>query len=268
MSKVKQKIKRILSRRPVIANISISQTEGRLSGKTAFVTGATSGIGLEIAKRYKSEGAVVHVAGRNALKLKELEKEGYIAHQLDVREIESIVSVMNEVFSVQPPSVLVNSAGIYRYPSFLECTEEVWDEVLDSNLKGTFFVTQQFCKHLLPSGREGSIINIASNTGVLGAWSCYGASKHGVCGLTEGLGKELLSKGVTVNTIAPGPVATPINGRTSEDDIEYSFSSNGRMAVVEEVAELAVWLASPSLRHMTGQTIAYDGGESCSLIHC
>ncbi|WP_165051603.1 MULTISPECIES: SDR family NAD(P)-dependent oxidoreductase [unclassified Adlercreutzia] len=268
MIEILKKVKDVLAKQPVYANVNVLSADARLQGRSALVTGATSGIGLAIVERFSDEGAVVHVTGRNASKLAELGERGFVAHQLDVRDRAAIARVMEDAFSLDPPSILVNSAGVYRYASFLDCSEEKWDEVLDSNLKGTFFVTQEFCRRAIERKIEASVINIASNTGLMGAWSCYAASKHGICGLTEGLGKELLGKGVTVNAIAPGPVATPINGRSSESELGYPPASDERMAVVEEIADLSVWLVSSAARHMTGQVIALDGGESCSLMRC
>ncbi|WP_165249036.1 SDR family NAD(P)-dependent oxidoreductase [Adlercreutzia sp. ZJ141] len=268
MIEILKKVKDVLARQPVYANVNVLSADARLQGRSALVTGATSGIGLAIAERLSDEGAVVHVTGRNASKLAELGERGFVAHQLDVRDRAAIARVMEDVFSQDTPDILVNNAGVYRCPSFLDCSEAVWDEVVDSNLKGTFFVAQEFCRRVMKRGCEGTVINIASNTGLMGAWSCYAVSKHGICGLTQGLGKELLKEGITVNAIAPGPVATPLNGRSSESELGYPPASDGRMAVAEEIADLSVWLVSPAARHMTGQVIALDGGESCSLMRC
>lgn len=268
MTGLLKKMEAILTKRPVYANVNVLSADARLQGRSALVTGATSGIGLAIAERLSDEGAIVHVTGRNASKLAELDALGFVAHQLDVRDCGAITQVMQDVFLRDAPDILVNNAGVYRYSSFLDCSEETWDEVVDSNLKGAFFVAQEFCRRAIERGRGGAVINIASNTGLMGAWSCYAASKHGICGLTQGLGKELLKEGITVNAIAPGPVATPINGRSSESELGYRSASDGRMAVVEEIADLVVWLVSPAACHVTGQVIALDGGESCSLIRC
>ena len=256
---------------PVYAKVELAVPSARMEGKTAFVTGATSGIGLAIAKRFIDEGAIVHAAGRDISKIKNyasLDSSRLVLHTLDVRDCQNIEVVMSKAFTPGPIDVLVNSAGVYRSTSFFSCSKEDWDEMLSTNLGGLFLCSKSFCQHLIDLNRGGSVINMASNTGVIGAWAGYGACKQAVCGLTEGLGKELLRYGITVNAIAPGPVATPINGRTSDSELGYPPASDGRMALPEEVAELALYLASPAARHITGQVVALDGGESCTCIRC
>lgn len=256
---------------PVYAKVEITAPSTRMKGRTAFVTGATSGIGLAIAKRFIEEGATVHVAGRDLSKINEsisAPSSRLIPHVLDVCDWQDIETEIHNAFALGPIDILVNSAGIFRSTSFFNCSKNEWDEMLNTNLSGLFQCSKNFSEHVVSLKRQGTIINIASNTGLIGAWAGYGACKQAVCGLTEGLGKELPRYGITMNAIAPGPVATPINGRTSNSELGYPPASDGRMALAEEVAELALYLASPAARHITGQVIAFDGGESCTCVRC
>ncbi|WP_304425673.1 SDR family NAD(P)-dependent oxidoreductase [uncultured Adlercreutzia sp.] len=250
--------------------IQVAEPSGRLEGRTALVTGGTSGIGLAIALRFYEEGATVIVVGRNTAKIDEvvegLDAERFARVQCDLSDMACIESVVFPIMESEKLDILVNSAGIYRFTSFLECTVENWDDVHATNLRSAFFVMQAFCRSCLARESEGRIVNICSNTGILGAVSSYGSSKWGLIGLTKGLAKEMAPRGVMINGIAPGPVATPLNGKTEDDDLYYRRADDKRMAVPAEVASIALFLAADCSSHVTGQIIACDGGESLTCL--
>jgi NAD(P)-dependent dehydrogenase (short-subunit alcohol dehydrogenase family) len=144
----------------------------------------------------------------------------------------------------------------------LDVTESIWDNIHDINSKGLFFICQAIAQHWIRDNKKGKIINIASNRGILGDKAPYGMSKWEVICLTRGLGKELFPKGIIVNGIAPGIVSSGIN---DIDPTENAFINNppsDRVGLPEEIAELAVFLASEAANHIVGQTIVCDGGSS------
>lgn len=250
--------------------IQISQLDrGQfLKDKVVLVTGGSSGIGLSIAKKCLQEGAQVVITGRNREKLlrvqREIDDPRLVPLVWDVSNVEETEKKIAEVHHIFPKevSIVFNNAGIYRHNSFLKISEQEYDEVQDTNAKGLFFVCQKAASYWIEKGQPGKIINIASNRGVLGTQLPYGMSKWGVVGLTRGLGLSLLKHGIIVNAIAPGMVATDINGIHADENAFIQYPPSNRIAVPEEVAELAVFLASDAANNIVGQTIVCDGGNS------
>src|SRR5215475_536169 len=161
--------------------------------------------------------------------------------------------------------ILVNNAGVYPRVAFLEMRESDWDLVLDVNLKGTFFCAQAAARAMIAGSRRGSIINLASQA-IRGAvrGTHYTASKGGVVALTRAMALELAPHGIRVNAIAPGltDTAQPRYGNSEEEIAAMSATVPlGRMAVPEDIADVAVFLASDAARHITGQTIHVNGGQ-------
>lgn len=251
----------------VYVNISQINYNGILEGKRVLVTGGSSGIGYAIAKKCLEEGARVVITGRDIHKLNAVsEKIGsnnLLALEWDVsdsnlarekiKEIELVLGGLDIVF---------NNAGVYTSKSFLEIEEEDWDTVMDINAKGLFFVCQAASDYFLKKSKSGKIINIASNRGILGDYGPYGMSKWGVIGLTKGLGRDLISKGIIVNGIAPGITATNINGVKVEENAFSDEPRNKRIGLPEEIAELALFLASDAANNIVGEVIVCDGGTS------
>ena len=243
---------------------------GRLEGKAALITGSSSGIGYETAKLFAAEGALVMVMGRNAERceavVKEIREKGgkaeYTLCDLYAEDApEVLLKRMKEVFG--GIDILVNNAGITKDGLIMKMKEEDFDSVLNVNLKGTFNTIRHSARQMLKQ-RSGKIINISSVSGILGnvGQANYAASKAGVIGLTKTMARELGSRGITVNAIAPGFVDTEMTEVLSEEIRENACKQIilGRFGKPEDIANTAVFLASDKAAYITGQVISVDGG--------
>jgi NAD(P)-dependent dehydrogenase (short-subunit alcohol dehydrogenase family) len=238
----------------------------RLSGKKALVTGASRGIGKAIALGYAREGADIAITGRFLESLKpvlaEIRSTGRKAEgvEWDVSSVNEADSRIAEIADrLGGLDIVVNNAGVISREPFLEVSQEKWDMVMDINLKGLFFVTQAAAKFMVETG-SGKIINIASDAGLRPEWAPYGISKWGVVALTKGFAKMLTSKGILVNAVAPGPVATQMMGWNPGDPIDRKGLPLGRLARPEEIADAAIFLASDEASHITGEILVVNGG--------
>ncbi|HUK06413.1 MAG TPA: 3-oxoacyl-ACP reductase family protein [Stellaceae bacterium] len=240
----------------------------RLANKIAIVTGALSGIGAGIARRFVAEGATV-IGGDLASKkpsLAETAEARLFEQQLDVAEAPSITRFVDATLArFQRIDVLVNCAGIGRNIPFLETPEEVWDRVLTVNLKGTFLMAQAVARVMVRLGRGGRIINFGSISGERGNFgrAAYGASKGGVDQLSRVIAVELAPHGILVNVIAPGPVETPMVEAMLSPEERRLWTRRvplSRYGSVEEIAAAALFLASDEASYITGHILAADGG--------
>jgi NAD(P)-dependent dehydrogenase (short-subunit alcohol dehydrogenase family) len=245
----------------------------RLAGKVALVTGAQQGIGKAIALAYGREGASVVInyldnqaaAEEIASQIRTLGQRavpiaGDVAQAADVRRMVEAGEGLGGI------DILVNNAGIFPRVEFLDMTEAQWDEVLNVNLKGTFLCTQAVAQKLVERGRAGAVINLASSAAFRSSprGVHYVASKAGIVGVTRATALELAPYRVRVNAIAPGTTDTaqPRYGM-SEEELQAAGRQVplGRMGTPEDVADLAVFLASEEARHITGQTLHVNGGQ-------
>jgi len=247
---------------------------GRLAGKTAIVTGSSQGIGQAIALRFASEGANVVIdfrshpeAGEETRARAEALGVKAILVQADVSKIADTENLVEQAWSqFGGCDVLVNNAGVEKHAEFLDVTEEDYDTVLDTNLKGTFFLTQAFVRRLREAKKPGCVINISSvhEDMVFPNFATYCASKGGVRMLMRDLAVELGPLGIRVNNIAPGAIATPINKSLLEDKPKLNaLLANiplGRLGTSEDVAGVAAFLASDDGAYVTGSTFVVDGG--------
>jgi glucose 1-dehydrogenase len=247
---------------------------GRLAGKVAIVTGSGSGIGQSIAIRYASEGATVvvdyrnHPEQANDTKTKcEAAGGKAITVQADVSILADTQRLINQSYTqLGRADILVNNAGIEIKAPFWEVTEKDYDAVLNVNLKGAFFLTQAFVQRLISAKLSGRVINISSvhEDMVFPHFSTYCASKGAIRMLMRDLAVELGPHNITVNNIAPGAVSTPINTNLMADKPELNaLLANiplGRMATPDEIAGLALFLASDDGAYCTGSTYIIDGG--------
>jgi len=245
----------------------------RLGGKVALVTGAQQGIGRAIALAFAREGADVgvnYLDDRNAAEKVVQEVRGAgrraVLVQADVARASGIDALVSQVVGeLGGLDVLVNNAGVYPRVPFLEMRERDWDLVLDVNLKGGFFCAQAAARAMIAARRRGSVINMASQA-IRGAVRGvhYSASKGGVVAMTRAMALELAPHGIRVNAIAPGltDTAQPRYGNT-EDELAVMASAVplGHMAQPEDIARVAVFLASDDAAHMTGQTVHVNGGS-------
>ncbi|MDR0839636.1 MAG: SDR family oxidoreductase [Oscillospiraceae bacterium] len=249
----------------------------KLENKTAFVTGASSGMGHAIALKFAGEGATVIAVARRKEKLDALVTEGaglpgkIIAKSGDVADFTGIVALLDECFKeFGKLDILVNNAGIMdEMMPAAECSDELWDKVIDTNLKGPFVITRKWLNLMLDNG-GGVIVNTASIGGLQGAraGAAYTASKFGIVGLTKNTAFMYAQKGVRCNAIAPGGVATEIAvGLKNPSAFGYERTSAGmganpRYGAAEEIASVALFLASDDSSFVNGTVVAADGGWS------
>jgi glucose 1-dehydrogenase len=246
----------------------------RLAGYTALVTGGDQGIGHGIALRLAQEGADVVIGFRSNQKgadetVAALRAEGVkaAAVQGDLGKTEDTRSVVTKAIEqLGKLDILVNNAGLERRADFWDVTEQDFDLVINVNLKGVFFTTQQFVRHLKEAGRGGKIINISSVHEELPFphFASYCASKGGLKMLTRNLAIELAPFGITINNIAPGAIETPINKALLNDPKKLNELLDNiplrRLGKPEDVAGLAAFLASKDADYVTGTTFFVDGG--------
>ena len=233
--------------------------------KIVLVTGASRGIGLEAAKHFSKEGYKVIGSSRGDFNLGELiGDESAISVQLDLMSKESIKNLFADLKSEDLlPSVLVNNAGITKDQLFLRMKDEDWDDVIETNLNGLFRVTKAFIKPMVKN-KFGRVINISSVAGLMGnsGQVNYSSSKSAMVGFSRSLAKELGSRNITSNVIAPGFIETDMTTFLNDDE-KVEVSKNipmKRFGSVEDVAKCIVFLASDEANYITGQTISVDGG--------
>jgi 3-oxoacyl-[acyl-carrier protein] reductase len=242
----------------------------KIAGKIAVVTGAGRGIGRAIALKFASEGANVACVSRTAENAEsvagEIRAKGQQAwaYAVDVADSAAVAQAGEKIMAdAGRIDILVNNAGVTRDGLIMRMSDEDWDTVLDTNLKGAFSFTKAFSRHLLKQ-RSGRVINVASVIGLIGnAGQCnYAASKAALIGFTKAIAKEFASRGITVNALAPGFIETDMtSGLTDElkgmilKQIPMNCLGN-----VEDIAEGALFLAGPAARYITGQVLTIDGG--------
>lgn len=242
-----------------------------LTDKTALVTGASRGIGRAVAKMLAAQGAYVYVnylGSEQAAQetVSEIVRGGGNAEaiQCNVADFKQcgdmIAAIMKKSGRLD---ILVNNAGITRDGLLMKMSEEDFDQVMDINLKGTFYTIRHASRFMLKQ-RSGKIVNITSVSGVLGnaGQANYSASKAGVIGLTKSAARELASRGICVNAVAPGYVKTDMTSVLSEQVKEQMLAQIplGRAALPEEIAGVVLFLASEQSAYMTGQVLHVDGG--------
>jgi len=237
-----------------------------LAGKRILVTGGSSGIGLAIAKKCISEGAIVLITGRSEEKLKtaklQINSPNCYTYVWDITDIQSILLHVKNVKEALDGEIdcLVNNAGVLLpKQGFLNVNEETWDKTYATNLKGSYFLTQTLCDQWIKAGKAAKVLNISSQGGFCTASYPYRMTKWDMVGLTKGLGKLLAPKGIIVNGIAPGMIATDMIHRSSEN-VYSDLQVNKRLGLPEEISELAFFLLSNASNNIIGQTIICDGG--------
>ena len=238
-----------------------------LTGKGALVTGASGGIGAAVAKALHAQGANVAISGTRKEKLDALAKElGDRVHVLpcDLRDRAAVVKLAEEAEkTVGQVDILVNNAGITHDNLFMRMKDEEWDDVIAVNLTSVFVLTRGVLRGMMRR-RAGRIVNIASISGVLGnpGQGNYAASKAGLVGMTKSLAREVSSRGITANCIAPGFISTPMTDALTPKQSEAIAAAipAAKFGKPEDIAAVVVFLASQEAGYITGETVHVNGG--------
>lgn len=267
---------RIVNPPPVInCDIKLVHSQHLLSGRCALITGGTSGIGYSIAKSFLLAGSTVIITGRNYEKLNlaisqlkmiaddDSKVMGYILDSAAPETFEKAFNQMKEmvegVEGLHNIDILVNNAGV-NAPRMPNATIDDYNMVMDTNLRGAFFLSQLFGKYMVSQNIKGNILNIASASSLRPADSAYTLSKWGLRGLTLGMAKSLGNYGITVNGIAPGPTATPMMKKNGDTNMSHDRIPLGRYVTPEEIAAMAVMLVSDMGRSVMGDLVYMTGG--------
>ena len=235
-----------------------------LTGKVALITGATGGIGAEIAKKMKQAGATVVVSGRNEAKMDAEFGDEYIKIPADLATDGAAVElVMDTIERAGKIDILINNAGITRDTLMMRMTDEQFDEVINTNLRSCFKMCRAAIMPMMKN-RFGRIINMASIIGTIGGpgQANYAASKGGMIAMTKSIAAEVGSRGITANAIAPGFIKTPMTDVLPEE-LKKTYLSQipaGRFGEPEDIANACVFLASDEAAYINGQTLHINGG--------
>ncbi|MFK7997676.1 MAG: SDR family NAD(P)-dependent oxidoreductase [Granulosicoccus sp.] len=249
-----------------------------LTGKTVLVTGASRGIGRAIAEGLASNGADVVVTSRTLESLlsvsesiQALDRQCY-CYQLDVSDSASINKLFASLVVDQlSPDILINNAGIEKVCPSVDVDEALWDRIVDTNLKGAFFVAQHFARTLLPLKRTGSVINLGSLTSAVGVptAAAYTCSKSGILGMTRALSTEWAPLGIRVNAIGPGYFRTELTEEFYQDatwqDAMLAKIPMNRFGNLDDLVGISVFLSSAASSYVTGQIFYVDGGYLASI---
>lgn len=244
----------------------------RFSGKHVVVTGGARGIGFEIARQFLEEGAMVSLLDYNEENLAVAKKtlaagDGRVnTYNVDVSNKQQVTDVIAKADTIKAIDILINNAGIAAETPFLNIEEEEWNNIININLTGMFFVAQSVCRLMATRG-QGVVVNMASKNGLDGefGYAHYNASKGGVIMLTKTMALELAHLGIRVNAVCPGYIQTPMSLAIDPPEFTENFVKQfiplNRPGKVEEVAPLFLFLASEDSSFMTGQIMIADGGQ-------
>ena len=242
-----------------------------LNGKIAIVTGASQGIGETIAVEMAKSGANVFCLARNKNALDSTinkiisNGDKASAYSCDISDNEQFNNIVTDIFKEYGSiDILVNNAGITNDTLLMRMSDDQWDSVLNINLKGSFTCTRSVIKYMMKK-KSGRIINITSIVGLTGnaGQANYAASKAGLIGMTKSIAKEVASRGITANCVAPGWIETARTEQLS-DDVKNKFLSQiptGKIGYPKDIANTVIFLASKEAEYITGQTITVDGGR-------
>ncbi len=233
-----------------------------LEGKHAFITGGTSGIGYAIAAKMVESGANVTIVGRNEARAKEYsDKLGCRYMLIDIADVPSLIKRMEEYLGNNKIDILVNCAGMRDHEEWLKKTPENFDRVMDLNLKSVYFLCQTVASDMIKKGLKGHILNISSSSSMRPGWGPYQLSKVALNALTKGFAHQLACHGITVNGLAPGVTATPMVEDVLEPGNLAYPNTMRRAQTPEEIANLAVFLASDLGNSIIGDTVFMTGGS-------
>lgn len=256
----------------VKANITVLSPNSLLTGRRAIITGGTSGIGFQIAKSFLNAGAKVLITGRSQSRINDsIDKickdqpeyaDRLIGLEMDVTDIPNMENRFQEAVSLLGGvDILVNNAGL-EGGHINWCTENEFDSIINTNMKGVFFLSKIVGRYMVSNKVQGNILNLCSSSSLRPANSVYTMTKWAVRSLTEGLARMLIPYGIVVNGIAPGLTATPmLHKKDSSDDLHHQKLLTGRYATAEEIANMAVILVSDMCRMVVGDVLYMTGGS-------
>lgn len=251
--------------KPVYANISYLSPNETLRGKKVVITGGGRGLGFSMAKKFVAEGAEVLIAGRNIKVLEESAKKLECKYlQLDVSNPSEFDAFMDKAEEfLGGLNVLVNNAGISLHENtFFDVTPETFDKQVDTNLKGAFFLTQTFIRHIKNTETKACVLCVSSETGDTMDFRPYGFTKAAINSMVQGLAYLFAKDGIRVNAVAPGITASDMTGLSTEGDISYRGNISGRVYMPEEVAEVAAFLISDAAGCVSGQIITCNNAKT------
>ena len=267
-----QKVKKVLKllnlvrSKKIVPIITPVDKEKILDGKVALITGGSSGIGLAIAESFVKSGCKVVIAGTRKEKLeaarKTINSENLATMVIDVIHIQSLQQKVEEAANVFGKiDILVNSAGAHHTHQFEDMPESEFDKIMDTNVKGTFYMCQSVIKYMKKNKIHGHILNVSSSSALRPATGPYHLSKWAITGLTKGLASLYYKDGIIVNAIAPGQTATPMLDVDKSEDISKSYAFAGRYIMPEEIASLATMMVSSLGDMIVGDTYYMTGGS-------
>lgn len=270
-----KKIINIFKEERYIPIVEIKNREKILENKVALITGGSSGIGYAIAEIFLKHGCKVIITGTKEEKLKkccnELKKWGMckyiVLNVLDVKNMSNKIIESASMFQENRIDILVNSAGIVAKSNFEEIDEDEYDLIMNTNLKGTYFMSKFVSRFMIDRKIKGHILNISSSSSLRPAWTPYQLSKWGIRGLTLGLADNLIKSGIVVNAIAPGPTATPMLNKLDVKEIYYQNTPVKRFSMPVEIANTALFLVSDAGNMIIGDTIYVTGGSGVITLH-
>jgi NAD(P)-dependent dehydrogenase (short-subunit alcohol dehydrogenase family) len=247
---------------------------GRYTEKVVLITGASSGIGRDIAQRFYEEGAILSLCSRSVERVNRataeyavLPNSRILTMSADMRNISDIHQIVAETIKrFGHVDVLVNNAGLSFPKPSIDVTEEDWDITVNTNMKGYFFMAQAVAKHMIGQGYKGSIINIGSvnSVTVVMGQACYAATKAGISQMTRSFGREWAQLGIRVNCVAPGSIPAECNRIMYSNPVVLKAMCDkipmGRRGEPKEISDAVLYLASDGASYITGQTLFVDGG--------
>ena len=262
-----KKIKNNLFPHPKISSVEIPVFKGDLlNGYTALIIGGSGGIGSEIAKTFVENGCRVVVTGMNEAKLQNVchdigtEMAHYVVADISHNEeinllVDAAVELLGKI------DIFVHGAGVHCLDMFGSVTEQVWDTVMNINLKSVYFLCQEISNYMIENHIKGHMLIVGSASSAKPGWTPYEISKNGVRALTLGFADKLIKHGIVVNSIAPGPVSTPMLGKNDTSDIAWTGNPTGRMSTPAEIANWALFMVSDMGNMVVGDTFYVSGGS-------
>lgn len=275
--KLKEAIKnyiRFFKKKVYIPIPSLIEITRLLQGKNVLIVGGTGNVGQACALKCIQSGANVVITGSTEktvneaidtiISIDKLSEERVNGVVLNLKYVSTFPEIMKEIVDIVPRNqidILINCAGLLGPSSFWETSEESYDSIMDVNVKGVFFITQEVAKHMISNRICGHILNISSSSSMRPAKTPYCVSKWAVRGFTVGMAEELIKYGIVVNAIAPGPIKSAMLGMEDEKSIYHETNPAGRYSTPEEVANLAVIMISDLGNMIVGDSVYISGGS-------